>query len=691
MEFSSNKHDRWINQEETNVTSMINNEFSTFWFRDIQTGELKVSKGIESLYKRASVEFEKDPTLWKRLFYQDDQAVINLIEQKLLEGEATDFEYRIILPDQTTRWIRDRAIPIKDENNQVIRTYGFLTDVTDYKNLQFELTQKQQQIQQIIESVEMIVWTHNFLSGDTIYSANSEKIFGVPPEAFQENSNLWWEVIHPEDVDTAFRHLNTLNQGHATSNTYRIIRPGDGQLRWINDRVIATKDKNDKVVGFQGVKVDVTESKMAEEKMHFMAYHDSLTGLPNRYHLNERLNQQLGLYHGTELNLAILFIDLDRFKLINDTLGHHYGDLLLKETASRLEGILSANGIVARQGGDEFIILVEETSRKQVEEIARKIIEDFSHPFVLEGKEFFTTPSIGISIYPEDGIDGETLVRNADLSMYEAKRNGKNRYRFFEANQSNQASKTISMEIALRKALMNHEFRLHYQPIIDMKTDDVVALEALIRWENPTQGLVSPLDFIPLAEETGLIVSIGEWVMSTACLQTKQWHELGHDVQISINVSIRQFQEENFVDTVEHVLNQAGLDPSYLILEITESVMQNTSKSITIINRLKDLGVQIAIDDFGTGYSSLSVLRNLTLDKIKIDKTFVNDIGTKMDPILKTMIDLAKNLNMAIVAEGVESIEHVGYLKEHHCDYGQGYFYTKPLTVEQMEVWMKNR
>nr|WP_275580292.1 EAL domain-containing protein [Bacillus mesophilus] len=423
-----------------------------------------------------------------------------------------------------------------------------------------------------------------------------------------------------------------------------------------------------------------------------MAFHDSLTGLPNRYHLNERLEELLSLYQGTTSKLSILFIDLDRFKLINDTLGHYYGDLLLIETAKRLSDILSAKGMVSRQGGDEFILLLEDTGRSEVEEIAKKIIERFTFPFDLEGKEIFSTPSIGISMYPEDGQDSDTLVRNADLSMYEAKRKGKNRYRFFEATQIKTASNTVSMEINLRKALRNQEFLLHYQPIVNLENGEMTGVEALLRWESPNRGLVSPLEFIPLAEETGLIVPIGEWVMLQACQQLKQWHNLGYKkVDISVNVSMRQFQEENFVCSVEQVLTKTGLEPHYLTIEITESIMQNTNESISIINKLKELGVKIAIDDFGTGYSSLSVLRDLSLDKIKIDKTFVNDIGTNKDFILKTMIDLAKNLKMQIVAEGIENGQHVEFLKNHNCDFGQGFYFARPSSAHAIEDKLKKQ
>ncbi|MGA9227377.1 MAG: EAL domain-containing protein, partial [Mesobacillus sp.] len=390
--------------------------------------------------------------------------------------------------------------------------------------------------------------------------------------------------------------------------------------------------------------------------------------------------------------LAVLFLDLDRFKIINDTKGHRVGDLLLKVVASRLKNAVQDKGLVSRQGGDEFIILLKGLNKAQVIEVAERILGEFSEGIDVENQEFFVTPSIGISMAPGDGQDEETLIKHADTAMYLAKERGKNNFQFYTNQLHGLSSRKMELENGLRKALEQDQLMLHYQPQVNLETGKIIGVEALVRWQHPENGIISPGEFIPLAEETGLIVPLGKWVLQKASAQNKEWHDKGFSsIPISVNISVRQLQEDRFIDTVKQILDQTGLDPSYLDLEITESIMQNSENTAMILNQLKDLGVTLAIDDFGTGYSSLSLLKHLPIDKIKIDKSFVDDIihHANQGAMVKTIIDMGHNLQFDVIAEGVEEQEQVAFLLRNGCMIGQGYHFSRPLPPDAMEDLLK--
>ncbi|WP_407308291.1 putative bifunctional diguanylate cyclase/phosphodiesterase [Desulfosporosinus sp. SB140] len=420
-------------------------------------------------------------------------------------------------------------------------------------------------------------------------------------------------------------------------------------------------------------------------------HHDSLTGLPNRLLFNELLKQALAQARRKRGQLAVLFLDLDRFKLINDTMGHNLGDLLLKAVAERIRETLREGDTIARQGGDEFLVLLSEISHDQEAlRVSERILGAFTQPFVLEDNEVYMSTSIGIGLYPSGGSDIESLVKQADTAMYYAKELGRNNCQLFTNGLNIKANERLSTENSLRKALARKEFVLHYQPQVDFNKGCIVGLEALVRWNSKEHGLVSPLSFIPIAEETGLIVPIGEWVLETACRQNMAWRAQGYPLmRMAVNISARQFREPNFIKRVAEILEETGMEPQWLELEITESIaMENGETSLEMLRRFKELGVRISIDDFGTGFSSLNYLRRMPIDTLKIDQSFVRDISTGDNgkEIVTAIIQLAKNLRLKVVAEGVETNSQWSFLKDKRCDEMQGFLFSKAITPQEMEL-----
>lgn len=435
---------------------------------------------------------------------------------------------------------------------------------------------------------------------------------------------------------------------------------------------------------FMIIGMDITERKNMEKQLHHMAYHDGLTGLPNRYKLTQCFETVMS--NKTMKHAAILFIDLDRFKLMNDTFGHDYGDVLLKQVAERLKGIIRTGDILARQGGDEFLLFLPRIDEEGASKMARSILDRFNEPIVLNDYEIYITPSIGISLYPQDGAEIGALLKKADSALHQVKAFGKNNYRFYIHNPSEKSPEILEMD--LRKAIEREEFLLHYQPKLNIQSGKMIGVEALIRWQHPNKGFISPAQFIPLAEETGLIIPIGEWVLRKVCTQNKSWQEKGFPpTVVSVNLSLRQFYQPNLVQRVSQILYDTGLAPEQLELEITESMMIDSRHALKIVKELKKLGVKISLDDFGTGYSSLHYLKEFPIDTLKIDQSFVRDCLTDGNDatIIKTIIAMAHQLKKEVVAEGIECKEQLIFLQQNLCNEGQGYLFSKPVPLETLE------
>lgn len=468
----------------------------------------------------------------------------------------------------------------------------------------------------------------------------------------------------------------------------------NGELFWNDVHVAPVRGPGGEVTHFVGVLNDITEVKRYEEELERQASVDPLTSLANRNVLKDRIRQAIATSRRQGALVVVGFMDLDNFKFINDSLGHNVGDELLKRVADRLAGCLRGEDTVARYGGDEFaFVLMEQKGEKSVTFLMERILKTIDRPFNINGNKFFVSCSIGLSFFPKDGKDVDTLLRNADAAMYRAKESGRNNFQFYTAAMNRRATERLSLESKLRQALANAEFTLHYQPKVELRTGRIVGVEALLRWRSSEGTMVPPSSFIPLAEETGLIIPIGEWVLYTACAHAKALQDAGLPaMRVAVNISTRQMAPKNIVSTVRNALATAGLDPSSLELELTESaVMQNPVEASKLLHEFKNMGVKIAIDDFGTGYSSLSYLQRFPVDRLKIDQSFVRDIGA--DPndaiIARAVISLGHSLGMSVIAEGVSSREQLAFLRENGCDEMQGYLFSRPLPIDELKLLLQ--
>ena len=559
----------------------------------------------------------------------------------------------------------------------------------DLRRSEASLAEAQRMTQQLIEVLPNPIY---FKGTDGRYLGVNkawEAYFGTPRDAFLGKSV---HDLYPGDPQIADR-LQATDQvlwekpGTPQVHEESITTPDGRHHDAIYYKATFTR-ADGSVAGLIGTIVDITERKQAEERVRHLAHFDELTGLPNRSLFNQRLSHALARARRAEDPLAILFIDLDRFKNINDTLGHEAGDRVLKEIAQRLRGCLREVDTVSRLGGDEFVVLIEGASRPaDVAEVAQKILAAVARPVLLESQEFHVTASIGISTCPGDSDDLQGLMKNADIAMYRAKEQGKNNFQFYSAQINVHTLERVALESDLRHALERKEFLLHYQPKVDIGSNRIVGMEALVRWQQPGKELIAPAQFIPLAEETGLIVPIGEWVLKTACLQNKTWQDQGLPrSRMAVNLSPRQFAHESLLQDVARVLNQTGLDPAWLELEITEGmVMRDPEHAVTLLRGLKAMGIHLSIDDFGTGYSSLSYLKRFPLDSVKIDRSFIQDLPGDGDDaaITQAIIAMAHSLRLGVIAEGVETEEQLQFLRANGCDEMQGYHFSRPLPEDQ--------
>ena len=521
-------------------------------------------------------------------------------------------------------------------------------------------------------------------SFSTITQFSAEEVIGKVPTVLSSSmqSEDFYQGMWKRINDTGFW------QGEITNKR----RDGSLYPEWLS--IIAVKDDMGTVMNYIGIFSDISERKLSEERIRNLAHYDALTGLPNRILFRDRLEQALIKAQRKSEKVAILFLDLDRFKHINDTLGHGVGDGLLKEIGARLLSCVRDQDTVSRQGGDEFIIVLPETDAPGAAIVAEHILHVASRRCEIDGYDLHITPSIGISIYPDDAIERDVLIKYADVAMYQAKDGGRNTYRFYTSDMNNRVLERMSIESGLREALENDRFVLYYQPQISLDTGRIVGCEALIRWNRPVTGIVSPASFIPIAEDTGLIIPIGDWVMKQACEQAISWQKAGLPaITMAINLSAIQFSHTHMSGQITRLLQETGLPPDHLELELTESVlMHGVEKTLRTLNSLAEFGLNLSIDDFGTGYSSLAYLKQFPLNKLKIDQSFVRDITTDSNDaaIVRTIIGMAKSLNLRVIAEGVETAEQALFLRQAGCDEMQGYYFSPPVPADQFAAMLRS-
>jgi diguanylate cyclase (GGDEF)-like protein/PAS domain S-box-containing protein len=510
----------------------------------------------------------------------------------------------------------------------------------------------------------------------------------APHEAIGQDPSFLKSGRH----DDAFYHVmwrSIRESGRWQGEIWNRRRNGEIYPGWLS--ITAARNAAGTLTHYVGVFSDITERKESAERIHFLVTHDSLTGLPNRSVINDLIVQALAVARRKTAALALLFLDLDRFKTINDSLGHPAGDTLLQRVAARLAAGIRDEDKVARLGGDEFLILLPELARgEDAGIVADKVLAALREPLDVDGRALRISASIGISIYPDDGSDAATLIKNADAAMYHAKERGRNNYQFFTADMNTRAFEALAMDMSLRGAVQRDEFRLEYQPLIDGGSGTIVAAEALIRWHHPELGLIPPSGFIPIAEERGLIVPIGEWVLREACSQVRRWLDAGvAAVAVGVNVSAVQFRQPGFAASVRTILSECGIEPRYLQLEVTESIiMRDAEQTIAVLEELSAMGVSLSIDDFGTGYSSLSYLRRFPIDRLKIDRSFVHDITTSADAaaIASAIIGMGRTMNLRVVAEGVETAAQLAFLVGERCDELQGYHIARPMEAARLSA-----
>jgi len=585
--------------------------------------------------------------------------------------------------DGTRKIILNSAAPMRDANGAIVGAIIVHQDVTERRRAEAEMRKLSSAVQQTADCVLITdpngVIEYVNQAFETITGYTRDEVLGKNPSVVKSGLQA------PE----FYRRLwDTICSGNTFCDVF-INRKRDGGLYYEEKTITPLKDADGRITHFISTGKDITERMQVQERLHFLAHHDALTGLPNRMLFLDRLNQALIRAHWHQRGLGVLFLDLDRFKTINDTLGHDVGDRFLQAIGGRLKECLRERDTVARFGGDEFAIILEDLAHADdAAPLASKILESFGRPFTINGREFYVTTSIGISLYPGDGADAQALLKNADAAMYRAKELGKNTYQFYSADMGAHAVERLTLETSLRHALDRREFVLHYQPQVSLADGRVVGVEALLRWQHPQLGLLAPAQFIGLAEETGTIVPIGEWVARAACQQARLWEQAGlPPLRVAINVSARQFNEPGFVDGVAKLLAETGFDPARLELEITESViMKNAQVTVARLQALSGMGVRFAVDDFGTGYSSLSYLRRFAVNTLKIDKSFIHDVTTDQGDaeIVKTIIAMARGLKLAVIAEGVETAEQLAFLRGHGCESVQGYLLSRPLAPDRI-------
>jgi diguanylate cyclase (GGDEF)-like protein/PAS domain S-box-containing protein len=661
------------------------------WELDLHGNQLAWSDELYRIFEIDPAQEPADYEHFLQLIHEEDRERVDQAYRRALKDrQPYEVEHRMIMADGRIKQIRERGETLYDVAGKPLRSIGTAQDITDIRRMESQMQLLGSAFHHSGEAIMITDHDNRILTVNAAFTALTgyaeEDVVGQNPGMLSAGRTS------PEEYQRMWAAIK--DKGYWQGEIWDRRKDGGVYPKWLSISVM--RDDQGDIRYHIAHFTDVSAERASEAKIHYMAHHDMLTGLNNRFSLKDRLEHALAVARRQFGRVALLFIDLDRFKLINDTLGHHVGDELLIHVSQRLRQCVRESDLVARLGGDEFVVMLSGVEHSaSVAMVAEKLVLRVGEPYAVGAHTLYTTPSIGIAIYPMDGEDSETLMRNADAAMYHAKSAGRNNFQFFDAKMNEAALERLGIEHALRLALGREEFRLHYQPIIDLRNGRVAAVEALIRWQHPERGLLAPGMFIGVAEETGLIQPIGDWVIWSACRQLADFREAGlTGIKMGINISAIQMRNSDLSVLARGVIEAYTLPPGDLVFEITESVaMEHPDETIRMLDLLRGMGVTLALDDFGTGYSSLSYLRMFALDKLKLDRSFVEDIGQDIDGqvICDATIGLAHNLGLTLIAEGVETQAQLEYLQARGCDLVQGYLFSKPLPAEQVMDFIRER
>lgn len=676
------KAEKELIDREHRYRSIINGAAEGFWMLNADLETIEVNDSLCDM-----LGYTREEMLGKKPFDFVDEENLKIFKKQTARIPGTAHRhYDIVLKSKSGEdvYTRFNATTIKEENGSVVSAFAFVTNITGLKLAEGALIEANERMEQLYRVIPSAIFTVDKGGIVSSFNKKAEEITGYTAEEIMGNKCTTFALEPCTNKCGLFSgNFKAPVQGKECT-----IKRKDGEIRTILKNADLLKDANGNILGGVESFEDITERKQTEKMLNYMAYYDSLTSLPNRMLLNDRLTLALSYAHRNKEMLAVMFLDLDNFKTINDTLGHTVGDKLLQSVSRRLSDCLREGDTIARLGGDEFVLLLPQIKHEEdAAKVAKKVLESLKPPFSYEGQDLHVTTSIGISLYPHDGKDVQTLLKNADAALYRAKEEGKNNYQLYTPALNAKAFERLSLENSMRKALERGEFILYYQSQIDLESCETMGMEALIRWQHPELGLIQPTDFIPIAEETGLIVPIGEWALKNACKQGKEWQDRGYEsLRISVNLSAIQFMQQDIVDMVERALSETGFNPENLELEITESVLMHDPETTTeTLLKVKETGVKVSIDDFGTGYSSLSYLKQFPIDRLKIDRMFIHALTENSNDaaIAKAIIAMAHNLGLKVVAEGVEETIQLEILRSLKCDEVQGYLFSIPLPVEE--------
>ncbi|HBO3685480.1 TPA: EAL domain-containing protein [Pseudomonas aeruginosa] len=654
------------------------------WDWDLVTDRMFVSPGYAALIGLAPEELGDPIETWKKRLHPEEYAIVLEAHRNHLQGltDNLDHIYRLRHKDGDYRWIHSRGRVLRDALGKPLHYTGVARDITLQRLKEDHLRQAAAVFDSTREGVlvtdAQAVIVHVNPSFERITGYRSEDVLGKTPA-----------ILRSGRQDQAFYQrlwLALREQDVWSGEIWNRRKSGEIYPQWLHIR--AVRNDQGQLTHYVGVFSDLSSIKRSENELDFLAHHDSLTGLPNRVLLRERIEQALENGKDRTVAGALLLIDLDHFKHINDSLGHTTGDMLLKEVSKRLQHQLDERCLLSRLGGDEFAILVENDDPEAVARLSQRILDGFNAPFDIHCQPIYISASLGVSLYPEDASDVDHLMQHADAALFQAKDSGRNAYAFYTRVLTARARAHVQVESALRHALDHDELRVHYQPVHDLASGRIVGVESLVRWQHPERGLVPPGEFVPVAEECGLIAALDNWVLKRACRQMREWQQRGVELEfVAVNVSSRLFNRGGLEERIANALEESGLEPRYLELEVTESaVMEDFEQSLNLLCRLRILGVNLAIDDFGTGYSSLMRLKRLPVHKLKIDQGFVAGLPGAVDDaaIARAIVALAQSMGLRVVAEGIEHQDQALFLREHGCDFGQGYWYGRPQPAETL-------